>query len=70
MPASNNPQLSALLIADVEKAFALIISALKKTHGDVRAAAKKLEVDRRTLTRWIERHPRLARERSAAKRHE
>ena len=34
----------------------VLIAALRKTNGDVKAAAKELGVDRKTVYRWIERH--------------
>ena len=34
----------------------VLIAALRKTDGDVKAAAKELGVDRKTVYRWIERH--------------
>jgi transcriptional regulator of acetoin/glycerol metabolism len=34
----------------------VLIAALRKTNGDVKAAARDLGVDRKTVYRWIERH--------------
>lgn len=34
----------------------VLIAALRRTNGDVKAAARDLGVDRKTVYRWIERH--------------
>ena len=34
----------------------VLLAALRASEGDVKAAAKALGVDRKTVYRWIERH--------------
>lgn len=62
---SNNPKLTAMMHGEipslVRQAKAGVIDALKKTHGDVNAAATRLSIGRATLNRWIKNNPDLRR---------
>ena len=61
MAASTNPKLSAERVADPEAFERRCESALKRAKGNVREAARELNVSRRTLTRYIEQSPQLRR---------
>jgi ActR/RegA family two-component response regulator len=55
---NGNPQLGALLVARPAEAHARILAAMRgRTIGE---AADALHIARRTLTRWLEKDPKLA----------
>lgn len=54
---SGNRQLTGLWLSDPKAALAAVESAIKEAGGNVTAAAKKLKLNKRTLYRWLYRHP-------------
>lgn len=63
-----NPRLIAMLrYSDEENAIVEIAEAINKSEGDIRTAAKRLRIGKRTLFRWCSEYPVLAKVLKAAR---
>jgi hypothetical protein len=68
MPTSGNPELSAGWITDPKGTLERCAKAIRQARGVIKGAADILEIDRRTLWRYIGEHRELATELEAMRK--
>jgi transcriptional regulator of acetoin/glycerol metabolism len=54
-----NPRLSGLLAAKPDEAIVEIRAAIANACGNIAIAAELLNINRRTLFRWMKAHPKI-----------